>query len=83
MAFAHWMDGNVAWPAGTSEYRAMGAALISATDVFRVADFRNSRRTAPLRSSDFVGHFASLGQMNANLRQARSNRRMAMRPASP
>jgi hypothetical protein len=61
----------------------MGAAVISDTDVFRVADFRNSRRAPPVSSPDFVGHFASLGQINAYLRQARSKRRKGMRPASP
>lgn len=53
----------------------MGAAVISDTDVFRAADFRNSRRAPPVRSSDFVGHFASLGHRNAYLRQARGKRR--------
>jgi hypothetical protein len=74
MGFALWTDGNVAWSAGTSEYRAMGAAVISDTDVFRTVDFRNSRRAPPVSSPQFVGHFASLGQMNAYLGQARRRR---------
>ena len=53
----------------------MGAAVISDTDVFRAADFRNSRRAPPVSSPEFVGHFASLGQMNAYLGQARRKRR--------
>jgi hypothetical protein len=60
----------------------MGAAVISDTDVFRAADFRSGRRAPPVSSPDFVGHFASLGQINAHLRQARSRRRKAMRPGA-
>jgi len=70
MGFALWTDAELAWAAGTSEYRAMGAAVVSITDLFRAADFRANRRP-PASSLTFAGHFASLGQMNAYLMKAR------------
>ena len=70
MGFALWTDAELAWAAGTSEYRAMGTAVVSRTDLFRAADFRASRRL-PHRSLRFIGHFASLGQINGYLIEAR------------
>ena len=70
MGFALWTDRDLAWAAGTSEYRAMGAAVVSNTDLFRAADFRNNRRP-PVSSLTFAGHFASLGQVNSYLRRSR------------
>ena len=70
MGFALWTDVGLAWAAGTSEYRAMGAAVISDTDLFRAADFRPNRRP-PASSLTFRGHFASLGQINDYLVKAR------------
>ena len=70
MGFALWIDSELAWVAGTSEYRAMGAAVVSNTDLFRAADFRPNRRP-PVSSLNFAGHFASLGQVNAYLVKAR------------
>jgi hypothetical protein len=63
MGFALWTDAGLAWAAGTSEYRAMGAAVVSDTDLFRAADFR-PRVGQALPPATFAGHFASLGQIN-------------------
>jgi hypothetical protein len=71
MGFALWTDIGLAWAAGTSEYRAMGAAVVSDTDMFRAADFRPNRRP-PAASLTFAGHFASLGQINDYLMKARA-----------
>jgi hypothetical protein len=70
MGFALWTDADLAWAAGTSEYRAMGAAVVSNTDLFRAADFRSNRRP-PTPLLTFAGHFASLGQVNAHLKKNR------------
>ena len=67
VGFVLWMQPDVAWAAGTYEYRAMGAAVISRTDLFRRADFRADRRPPPVSSPYFVGHFASIGQVNGFL----------------
>ena len=70
MGFTLWTDGDLAWAAGTYEYRAMGAAVVSATDLFRAADFRATRRP-PAALLSFAGNFASLGQINDYLVKAR------------
>ncbi len=69
MGFALWVDCDLAWAAGTSEYRAMGAAVVSRTDLFRAADFRASQRVPTALS--VAGHFASFGQINAWLIEQR------------
>ena len=71
MGFSLWIDGDVAWASGTQEYRAMGTAVIAATDLFGPRDFRPRNRaphSSPLR---FAGMFASLGQINGYLLQLR------------
>lgn len=65
MGFYLWLDGDLAWAQGTYEYRAMGTAVISATDLFRRRDFDPKRR--PPRSAALIGQFASLGHMNLHL----------------
>ena len=61
-----------------SEYRAMGAAVVSRTDLFRPADFRGARRLLTGPGCAFQGRFASLGQINAYLlAQRRRTKRRA------
>ncbi len=82
VGFAVWIEQELAWAAGTYEYRAMGVAVISRTDLFRRADFRQDRRAPPTWSPGFVGNFASIGQVNAFLIASRPRRRRARgRPA--
>ena len=64
-----WIDGDVAWAEGTYEYRALGAAVISKTDLFRSVDFRRERRAPRATDSSFVGNFASLGHVNEYLKR--------------
>jgi hypothetical protein len=73
MGFYLWVDDGLAWAQGTYEYRPMGTAVISASDLFRRRDFdpRRNVRT-PGRSAGFVGQFASLGHLNAQLQKRRS-----------
>jgi hypothetical protein len=59
------MDGDLAWAQGTYEYRPMGAAVISSSDLFRRRDF-SARRKAP-RWAEYVGQFASIGHLNQEL----------------
>ena len=35
MGFYLWVDDELAWAQGTYEYRPMGTAVISASDIFR------------------------------------------------
>ena len=70
MGFALWTDGELAWAQGTHEYRPMGVAVISATDLFRPRDF--DARALPRSGKDFAGLFASLEQVNRHLRARRS-----------
>ena len=66
-----WIDGDVAWAEGTYEYRSLGAAVISKTDLFRGADFKRDRRAPRDSDPSFVGNFASLGHMNEYLKGTR------------
>ena len=71
MGFYLWVDQDLAWAQGTYEYRPMGTAVISASDLFRRRDFDPKRRPPNLRTARPTGHFASLGHMNAYLRRRR------------
>jgi hypothetical protein len=72
MGFYLWVEDGVAWAQGTYEYRPMGTAVISATDLFRQRDFDARRR--PPKTARLVGQFASLGHLNLKLRQQRPER---------
>jgi hypothetical protein len=74
MGFCLWLDQGLAWAQGTYEYRPMGTAVISATDLFRRRDF-DPRRKLPTPAAEFEGRFASLGHLNAHLRERRKRRR--------
>jgi hypothetical protein len=64
MGFYLWLEQDLAWAQGTYEYRALGTAVISATDLFRRRDF-DPRRLPP--KTGLVGQFASLGHLNLHL----------------
>jgi hypothetical protein len=68
-----WIDGEVAWAQGSYEYRPMGTAVISSSDLFKRRDF-SPRRAAPRPSGApvYVGQFASLGHLNQELRRRRA-----------
>jgi hypothetical protein len=65
MGFHLWIDRDMAWAQGTYEYRPMGAAVISASDLFRRRDFRQKLR--PPAEARYLGQFASIGHINAEL----------------
>ena len=70
--FYLWLDDELAWAQGTYEYRPMGTTVISASDLFRRRDFDPRRKVrAPGPSAEFVGQFASLGHLNAQLQKRR------------
>jgi hypothetical protein len=71
MGFYLWLDGEVAWAQGTYEYRPMGAAVISASDLFRRRDFDSRRKPRPTQAAVFAGQFASLGHLNSQLQKKR------------
>lgn len=75
MGFALWMGPELAWAAGTHEYRPMGAAVISKTDLFRRSDFRGDRQPPQPASPSFIGYFASIGHVNAFLLSGRRRTR--------
>ncbi|MGA2271742.1 MAG: hypothetical protein ABSH44_25045 [Bryobacteraceae bacterium] len=76
MGFYLWVDDELAWAQGTYEYRPVGTAVISASDLFRRRDFDARRKApAPGRAAGFAGQFASLGHLNAQLLKRRSARR--------
>jgi hypothetical protein len=74
MGFFLWLDRDLAWAQGTYEYRPMGTAVISASDLFRRRDFDPRRKRRPPRDAAFAGQFASLGHVNAHLEWRRSGR---------
>jgi hypothetical protein len=71
MGFYLWMDEGLAWAQGTYEYRPMGTAVISASDLFRCRDFDPHRKAPKLRP---LGQYASLGHLNQRLRKDRGKR---------
>jgi hypothetical protein len=71
MGFYLWVDDQLAWAQGTYEYRPMGAAVISKSDLFRRRDFSPRRSPRPPRTARFAGQFASLGHLNQHLQTAR------------
>jgi hypothetical protein len=75
MCFCLWVGDGLAWAQGTYEYRPMGTAVISTTDLFRRRDFDARRKLQAPATAEFVGRFASLGHLNAHLTQRRSIRR--------
>ncbi|MGD0774855.1 MAG: hypothetical protein ABSC05_18740 [Candidatus Solibacter sp.] len=75
MGFYLWLDEQLAWAQGTYEYRPMGAAVISKSDLFRRRDFSARRPPHPPRTARFAGQFASLGHLNQHLLIARKRSR--------
>jgi len=71
VGFHLWVDDDLAWAQGTYEYRPMGSAVISASDLFRRRDFRPRRQWLPPQAARYAGQFASLGHLNTQLIQRR------------
>jgi hypothetical protein len=74
MGFYLWLDGDLAWAKGTYEYHPMGDAVISAKDLFKRRDFSARRKMSRPGSAQFVGQFASLGDLNGQLEKRRKGR---------
>ena len=74
MGFSLWIAGDVAFAQGTYESRAVGAAVISVTDLFKRRDFRPFNHAPSVFDRSYVGLFASLGELNAELRRRRAAR---------
>jgi hypothetical protein len=75
MGFYLWTDDQLAWAQGTYEYRPMGTAVISRSDLFRRRDFTNRMPPRPPRTAAFDGQFASLGHVNQHLKASRPLKR--------
>jgi hypothetical protein len=71
MGFYLWLDDQLAWAQGTYEYRPMGAAVISKSDLFRRRDYTARRPPRPPRTAQYAGQFASLGHLNRHLEISR------------
>jgi len=71
VGFKLWLDRGLAWAQGTYEYRAMGSAVISASDLFRRRDFDPWRKLQAPRDAEYAGQFASLGHLNQQLQMRR------------
>ncbi len=71
MGFELWIGREVAWARGTYEYRPMGAAVVAASDLFRARDFHPRRSVPPDGDCAYVGQFASIGAVNAQLQLRR------------
>ena len=74
MGFALWIDGEQAWAQGTHEYKPMGVAVISASDLFRARDFRTRRYNPSRRAESFAGLYPSLEAVNRRLRSHTSKK---------
>jgi len=76
VGFYLWFEGDLAWAQGAYEYRPMGTAVISASDLFRRRDFSNRHAVRPpVRARQY----ASLGHLNAQLQEMRREARAAAR----
>jgi len=71
MGYALFRKDGVVWAAGTHEYRPMGVAAISVTDLFRPGDFSPRIPVPRERDADFVGFFASIVDLNDYLQRQR------------
>jgi len=71
VGFELYLSDGTARAEGTHEYRPMGTAVISATDLFRSRDFNARQSGAKDRTTDFAGFFASLVDLNDYLRRTR------------
>ena len=76
-----WLDGDLAWAQGTYEYRPLGAAVISANDLFRRRDFSPRRKALRPGSIGYAGQYASIGHLNAELQKRRRGKRARQRAA--
>jgi hypothetical protein len=72
MGFALWLADGLAWAQGTHEYKPMGVAVISATDLFRLRDFHPARRCPAFGRRDYIGLFASVMDVNYWLQKRRA-----------
>ena len=72
MGFYLWLEGDLAWAQGAYEYRPMGAAVISVSDLFRRRDFSPRRVVRPPSRAH---QYASLGHLNAQLQELRARPR--------
>lgn len=75
MGFMLWLDEECAWAQGTYEYRAMGTAVIAASDLFHARDFWPRRPSPGARDPRMQGWFASLGAVNQHLLRRRKDKR--------
>jgi hypothetical protein len=73
MAFAVWVDRELAWAEGTHEYRPMGVAVVAITDLFMPRDFVPRRKAPPREDVRFAGLFASLVDVNDYLQIRRGH----------
>jgi len=81
MGFAVWTGGGLAWAQGTHEYRPMGVAVVSATDLFRQRDFHPSRRI-PQTAARYEGLFGSIVAVNDWLENRRQRRETQPAPVN-
>jgi hypothetical protein len=77
MAFALWIDRDLAWAQGLHEYRPMGVAVIAVTDRFHPRDFRSARPAPPRHGRHYAGLYASLADVNRRLTSLRRSRSAA------
>ena len=71
MGFYLWIDEELAWAQGTYEYRPLGSAVISSSDLFRRRDFKLRQHWELPPSARYAGQFASLGHLNLELLKLR------------
>lgn len=75
MGFDLWIEEDLAWARGAYEYRALGAAVIARSQLFRERDFSPARRGPASGDPSYAGQFASIGHLNQYLAARRRLRR--------
>ena len=78
------MDGDLVWAQGLHEYRPMGVAVASNTDLLLPRDFDRMRPAPSREAASYAGLYASLEDLNRRLKKTRSqaSRKKLSRPLS-
>jgi hypothetical protein len=67
VGFALWIDDDLVWAQGLHEYRPLGVAVASITDLFLPRDFSPARRAPSRSAATYAGLYASLEDLNRSL----------------
>jgi hypothetical protein len=83
VGFALWIDGDMVWAQGLHEYRPLGVAVASITDLFLPRDFSPARQAPSRSAATYAGLFASLEDLNRRLAAGSRSQACAKKSSRP